>query len=72
MISRVFGTFAIPKNIFQIPELPKTRSGKILRRLLKQLLNYNDKRVKIKDTSTMLNPKIIPVIKREILQYAEN
>ena len=72
MISKVFGTFAIPKNIFQIPELPKTRSGKILRRLLKQLLDYNDKKHKIIDLSTMLNPKIIPVIKREILRYAEN
>ena len=72
MISKVFGTFAIPKNIFQIPELPKTRSGKILRRLLKQLLNYNNKRGKIIDLSTMLNPKIIPVIKREIFRYAKN
>ena len=32
---RTFGTFAVPKEIIKIPEMPKTRSGKILRRLLK-------------------------------------
>ena len=31
-IMSVFGSFAIPSKIFYVSELPKTRSGKILRR----------------------------------------
>ena len=38
-----FGSFAIPKKIFFVNELPKTRSGKILRRLLREILINKDK-----------------------------
>ena len=43
LIDTVFGSFALPKKIFYLPELPKTRSGKILRRLLRSLLNKENK-----------------------------
>ena len=33
-----FGTYAIPKSIYNLKELPKTKSGKILRRLLRDLV----------------------------------
>ena len=62
-----FGAFALPKEIYYIKELPKTRSGKILRRLLRSILidtsskNYGD-------LSTMLNSKVIKEIKQKILQ----
>ena len=49
-----FGTFAIPKKIFYVKQIPKTRSGKILRRLLRNILanpNLNN----YGDTSTILN-----------------
>ena len=32
------GTIATPKKLYFIPKLPKTRSGKIMRRLLKDML----------------------------------
>ena len=35
MIKKNIGTFSLPKKIYFIKELPKTRSGKIMRRLLK-------------------------------------
>ena len=60
-----FGTFAIPKKIFYIPEMPKTRSGKILRRLLRQLLE-NSKNKNFGDLSTIQNPHIIPVLRKQI------
>ena len=63
LIDNIFGSFALPKKIFYLPELPKTRSGKILRRLLRSLLN-KDKNYG--DTSTMLNPDIIKIIKRKV------
>jgi acetyl-CoA synthetase len=51
-----FGSFALPKKIIILSQLPKTRSGKILRRLLRSLI----RREKIlSDTSTIINPLII-------------
>ena len=66
VINSNFGSFAIPKKIFYIPELPKTRSGKILRRLLRSLLlNKNV----LGDTSTMINPAIVKKIKIVLNEY---
>ena len=66
-----FGAFALPKEIYYISELPKTRSGKILRRLLRSILispysmNYGD-------LSTMLNSKVIHEIKDKIVNNVKN
>ena len=57
-IINTFGAFAIPKSIIKIQELPKTKSGKILRRLLRSLLIDSDSK-NVGDVSTMNNPKII-------------
>ena len=54
MIISNFGTFAIPKKIFYVNQIPKTRSGKILRRLLRNILN-NPNLKNYGDTSTILN-----------------
>ena len=37
IIQSNFGSFALPKKIYKVKELPKTRSGKYLRRLLRIL-----------------------------------
>ena len=37
-----FGSFALPKKIYYLTELPKTRSGKILRRLLREMINSSN------------------------------
>ena len=61
-----FGTYALPKKIFYVKQLPKTRSGKILRRLLRNILadpNLND----YGDTSTILNLGCLDEIKKIIL-----
>jgi acetyl-CoA synthetase len=58
-----FGTFLKPKSIFIIPELPKTRSGKILRRVLRQIyLNPNINN--LGDLSTVLDKNILLIIKK--------
>ena len=54
MIISNFGTFAIPKKIFNVKQIPKTRSGKILRRLLRNILT-NPNLKTYGDTSTILN-----------------
>ena len=60
-----FGTFAIPKKIFFVNELPKTRSGKIVRRLLR-MMYINPNKKNFGDLSTLGNSKIIENLRKEI------
>ena len=58
-----FGSFALPKKIFFIENLPKTRSGKILRRVLRELyMNPND--TKFNDLSTITDKALINQLKK--------
>ena len=66
-----FGSFALPKEIYYINELPKTRSGKILRRLLRSIL-IDPYSKKYGDLSTMLNSKVIQEIKKKIIYNVKN
>ena len=60
-----FGTFALPKKIYYLTELPKTRSGKILRRLLRSItIDPNSKNYG--DLTTILNSNIIEELKYKI------
>ena len=61
-----FGSYALPKKIYYLSQLPKTRSGKILRRLLRELINSPENN-NYGDTSTMINPNIIKEIQGRIL-----
>lgn len=38
-VRKVIGPFASPKVIHTVPDLPKTRSGKIMRRILRKIVN---------------------------------
>ena len=57
-----FGTFALPKKVFILKELPKTKSGKILRRILRNLLENN----KSIDLSAISNKEAITDINNSI------
>lgn len=70
-IASNFGTFALPKEIYYINELPKTRSGKILRRLLRSIL-LNPYSKNYGDLSTMLNSKVINQVKEKIFKDVKN
>lgn len=59
-ISEKIGKIARPKFIFQISELPKTQTGKILRRVLKSKLLGSD----LGDLSSLENPQILDEIKK--------
>ena len=57
-ISEKIGKVAKPKHVFQVSDLPKTRTGKIMRRLLRsKLLGKN-----LGDLSSLENPKILDEI----------
>ena len=53
------GPIALPKEIYLVNDLPKTRSGKIMRRILKRLLAKE----KLGDLSTIANPESVKHIK---------
>ena len=57
-ISKKIGKIAKPKQIFQLTDLPKTRTGKIMRRLLRAKLLGMD----LGDLSSLENPKILDEI----------
>ena len=66
-----FGSFAVPSRIFYVDELPKTRSGKILRRLLRSILIKPDS-IKKLDLNVMADKKIILDIIDQIQNYGKN
>ena len=57
-VSKKIGKVARPKLVFQLSDLPKTRTGKIMRRLLKSKLLGKD----LGDISSLENPKILDEI----------
>ena len=54
------GPIARPANIVFTPELPKTRSGKIMRRLLRDVAEQRE----LGDTTTLADPTVVDEIKR--------
>ncbi|MCA9385047.1 acetate--CoA ligase [Candidatus Dojkabacteria bacterium] len=64
-IALVIGKIARPDKIQIVPDLPKTRSGKIMRRILRKLaMGEKDS---LGDTSTLVNPEIIESLSRGII-----
>ena len=57
-VEDAIGPFARPQEVVFAPDLPKTRSGKIMRRLLEDVANDDD----LGDTSTLRNPEIVEEI----------
>jgi acetyl-CoA synthetase len=64
-INANFGSFALPKKIVYLSALPKTRSGKILRRLLRDIL-LKPNETNYGDISTIINPQAVKEIKKKI------
>jgi acetyl-CoA synthetase len=56
------GKIARPKNVWIVPDMPKTRSGKIMRRVIAALSNFTD----TGDVSTLANPEIVDEIRHEV------
>lgn len=59
-VRKSIGPFAAPKAIFIVPDLPKTRSGKIMRRILRKILAGEEDQ--LGDTSTLSEPGVVDVI----------
>jgi len=59
-VSRIIGAIAKPDKIQFVPGLPKTRSGKIMRRILRKIAENDISN--LGDTSTLLDPSLVDVI----------
>src|SRR5207244_13435875 len=57
-VSKKIGPIAKPANIVFTPELPKTRSGKIMRRLLRDVAENRP----LGDTTTLADPTVVSEI----------
>ena len=60
-VSRVIGPIAKPDKIQFVTGLPKTRSGKIMRRILRKIAEGDTSN--LGDTSTLLDPAVVDEIK---------
>jgi acetyl-CoA synthetase len=58
-VAREIGKIARPREIHVVPELPKTRSGKIMRRLLRDVAEGRE----LGDTSTLVDPSVFEAIR---------
>jgi len=61
-VEDAIGPIARPERVVFSPDLPKTRSGKIMRRLLEDIANEAE----LGDTSTLRNPDIVEDIQGKI------
>jgi acetyl-CoA synthetase len=61
-IETEIGKIARPKNVWVVPDMPKTRSGKIMRRVIAAVSNFTD----VGDVTTLANPDVVDGIRRQV------
>jgi acetyl-CoA synthetase len=61
-IEHEIGKIARPVNVWIVPDMPKTRSGKIMRRVIAGISNFTD----VGDTTTLANPEIVNDIRHHV------
>ena len=61
-IDREIGKIARPKSVWIVADMPKTRSGKIMRRVIAGISNFAD----VGDVTTLANPEIVEDIRHYV------
>jgi acetyl-CoA synthetase len=64
IVSEKIGSFAKPEYVCVVSGLPKTRSGKIMRRIIRKIAEGEPD--KIGDITTLLNPEVVEEIKLKV------
>jgi acetyl-CoA synthetase len=67
-VARKIGKIARPANLVFTPELPKTRSGKIMRRLLTDISENRE----LGDTTTLAEPAVVEELQERAKEEKEN
>jgi len=63
-VRKVIGPFAAPKKIHIVGDLPKTRSGKIMRRIMRKIIAGEGDQ--LGDLSTLADPSVVDSIKARV------
>ncbi len=66
-IETVIGKIARPKNVWIVSDMPKTRSGKIMRRVIASVSNFTD----VGDVTTLANPEVVEQIREQVQSAKE-
>ena len=61
-IETQIGKVARPRNVWIVADMPKTRSGKIMRRVIASISNFAD----VGDITTLANPDVVDGIRRHV------
>ncbi len=61
-IEKEIGKIARPKNVWIVSDMPKTRSGKIMRRVIAGISNFAD----VGDVTTLANPEVVDDIRHHV------
>ncbi len=61
-IEHDIGKIARPKSVWVVSDMPKTRSGKIMRRVIAGVSNFTD----VGDVTTLANPEIVDQIQHQV------
>jgi acetyl-CoA synthetase len=61
-IDNLIGKVARPKSVWIVPDMPKTRSGKIMRRVIAGISNFTSPG----DITTLANPEIVDTIRHHV------
>ena len=61
-IETEIGKIARPKHVWLVTDMPKTRSGKIMRRVIASISNFAD----VGDVTTLANPEIVDDIRHHV------
>ncbi|KAH0565223.1 hypothetical protein GP486_001384 [Trichoglossum hirsutum] len=69
-VRKSIGPFAAPKAIYVVGDLPKTRSGKIMRRILRKILSGEED--SLGDISTLSDPSVVEKIIQTVHQSRKN
>ena len=62
MIESEIGKVARPKSVWIVADMPKTRSGKIMRRVIASISNFTD----VGDITTLANPEVVEDIRHYV------
>jgi acetyl-CoA synthetase len=61
-IETEIGKIARPKHVWIVPDMPKTRSGKIMRRVIAAVSNFAE----VGDVTTLANPEVVEGIRHQV------
>ncbi|SDX94671.1 acetyl-CoA synthetase, partial [Saccharopolyspora shandongensis] len=67
-VSHEIGPIAKPRQIMVVPELPKTRSGKIMRRLLRDIAENRE----VGDVTTLADSSVMSLISKGLNKSSDD